>query len=163
MVVTVAAVALSQIAKTLQKLDWKFGEIWQILLIKPATVWQILNTQVHAVWVPKDYGHQQPCYVLPPNSFGGKYNLIQIHRQIIHQSDGISIRNWLKSSPPAFFIWNLKLFFIPADSRAKLDLQLETMVLLFLPLYFTCSDWKRKYNLNLQKLAHIKWTYFWRF
>ena len=25
--------------------------------------------------------------------FGGKYDLIQLHRQIIHQNDGISMRN----------------------------------------------------------------------
>ena len=37
-------------------------------------------------------------------SFGGKYDLIQLHRQIIHQNDGIFIRNLLKPSPPAFSI-----------------------------------------------------------
>ena len=26
-------------------------------------------------------------------SFGGKYDLIHLHRQIIHQNDGISMRN----------------------------------------------------------------------
>ena len=31
--------------------------------------------------------------------FCGNYDLIQLHRQIIHQKDGISIRTWLKSSP----------------------------------------------------------------
>lgn len=36
--------------------------------------------------------------------FGGKYDLIQLHRQIIHQNDGISMRNSLKPSPPAFSI-----------------------------------------------------------
>ena len=30
--------------------------------------------------------------------FGGKYDLIQLHRQIIYQNDAISMRNWLKSS-----------------------------------------------------------------
>ena len=38
------------------------------------------------------------------NFFGGKYDLIQLHRQIIHQNDGISMRNSLKPSPPAFSI-----------------------------------------------------------
>ena len=32
-------------------------------------------------------------YVLLPKMFGGKYDLIQLHRQIIHQNDGISMRN----------------------------------------------------------------------
>ena len=36
--------------------------------------------------------------------FGDKYDLIQLHRQIIHQNDGISMRNSLKPSPPAFSI-----------------------------------------------------------
>ena len=36
--------------------------------------------------------------------FGGKYDLIQLHRQIIRQNDGISMRNSLKPSPPAFSI-----------------------------------------------------------
>ena len=40
--------------------------------------------------------------------FGGKYDLIQLHRQIIHQNAGISMRSWLKSSPTALFIYNLK-------------------------------------------------------
>ena len=34
--------------------------------------------------------------------FGGKYNLIQLHRQIIFLNDGISMKNWLKSWPSAF-------------------------------------------------------------
>ena len=32
------------------------------------------------------------CHVLP-YFFGGKYDLIQLHRQITHQNDGISMRN----------------------------------------------------------------------
>ena len=51
--------------------------------------------------------------------FGGKYDLIQLHRQIIHQNHGISIKdstgaslisitNWLKSSPQVLLIQNLK-------------------------------------------------------
>ena len=161
MVGTVAAVALSQIAKILQKLDWKFSEIWQILL-KPATVWQILNTQVHAVWVPTDYGHQQPRYVLPPNSFSGKYNLIQIHRQIIHQSYRISIRNWLKSSPPAFFIWNLNRFLFQLTAEQNWIYSWKQWCLYSSPYIFLAVTGNGS-NLNLQKLAHIKWTYFWRF
>ena len=35
--------------------------------------------------------------------FGGKYDLIQVYRQIIHKNDVISKRNWLKSSSPAFY------------------------------------------------------------
>ena len=35
------------------------------------------------------------------NFFGGKYDLFQLHRQIIHQNDGISMINWLESSPLA--------------------------------------------------------------
>ena len=31
------------------------------------------------------------------------HDLIQLHRQIMHQNDGLSMKNWLKSSPPAFF------------------------------------------------------------
>ena len=45
------------------------------------------------------------CHGIPPIFFGGKYDLIQLHRQIIHQNDGISMRNWLKSSPPVLFIY----------------------------------------------------------
>ena len=37
--------------------------------------------------------------------FGGKYDLIQLQRQIIHQNDGISMRNSLKPSPPPFSIY----------------------------------------------------------
>ena len=44
----------------------------------------------------------QVAYVLPPIFFGGKYDLIQLHRQFIHQNDRISMRNSLKPSPPAF-------------------------------------------------------------
>ena len=44
------------------------------------------------------------CHGIPTIFFDGKYDLIQLHRQIIHQNDGISMRNWLKSSPPALFI-----------------------------------------------------------
>ena len=41
--------------------------------------------------------------------FGGKYDLIQVYRQIIHKNDVISKRNWLKSSLPAFFtLWTTK-------------------------------------------------------
>ena len=40
--------------------------------------------------------------------FGGKYDLIQLHRQIIHENDGIFMRNWLKSSPPVFFYLRIK-------------------------------------------------------
>ena len=47
-------------------------------------------------------------YVLLPKIFGGKYDLIQLHRQIIHQNDGISMRTSLRPSPPAFSIQNLK-------------------------------------------------------
>ena len=36
--------------------------------------------------------------------FGGKYDLIQLHRQIIHQNDRIFKRNWLIPSPPAISI-----------------------------------------------------------
>ena len=63
--------------------------------------------------------------------FGGKYDLIQLHRQIIRQNDGISMRNSLKPSSPAFSIENLKkttkmtwlhmefvLIYSPADGRA---------------------------------------------
>ena len=37
----------------------------------------------------------QSRYVPPPIYFffGGKYDLIQLHRQIMHQNDGISMRN----------------------------------------------------------------------
>jgi hypothetical protein len=42
----------------------------------------------------------QVAYVLPPIFFGVKYDLIQLHKQFIHQSDGISMRNSLKPSPP---------------------------------------------------------------
>ena len=59
--------------------------------------------------------------------FGGKYDLIQLHRQIVHQNDGIPMRYYLKPLPPAFssqkmmkitwrhmeFVW----IFSPADSR----------------------------------------------
>ena len=61
---------------------------------------------------------------------------------------GYPQRNWLKPSPPAFSIYNLKntmkmtwlhmLFgqlFVPADSQAKSAQKLK-MTLLFLPLYF---------------------------
>ena len=40
--------------------------------------------------------------------FGDKYDLIQLHRQIEGQNDGISMRNSLKSSPTAFSIQKLK-------------------------------------------------------
>ena len=66
--------------------------------------------------------------------FGGKYDLIHLHRQVIHQNDGISMRKLLKPSPPAFSIWNLKktmkmtwlhmefvLIFITGPSQAKLS------------------------------------------
>ena len=48
------------------------------------------------------------CHGIPPIFFGGKYDLIQLHRRIIHQNDGISMRNWLKSSPPAYFYLKFK-------------------------------------------------------
>ena len=34
--------------------------------------------------------------------FSGTYDQIKLHKQIIHQNDGISMRNLLKPSPPAF-------------------------------------------------------------
>ena len=40
--------------------------------------------------------------------FGGKYDLIKLHKQIIHQNDGLSMRNLLKPSPLVFSIQNLK-------------------------------------------------------
>ena len=42
-------------------------------------------------------------YVLQPIFFGGKYDLILVYRQIIHQNYVISKRNWLKSSSPSFY------------------------------------------------------------
>ena len=36
--------------------------------------------------------------------FGGKHDLIPLYRQIMHQNDGMSMRNSLKPSPPAFSI-----------------------------------------------------------
>ena len=63
---------------------------------------------------------------------GGKYDLIQLHRQIIHQNDWIFMKHSLKPFPPAFSIQNLKktmkmtwlhmefvLIFITGPSRAK--------------------------------------------
>ena len=37
---------------------------------------------------------------------GGRNDLIQLYQQIVHQNDGISMRNWLKLSPPAFCIYH---------------------------------------------------------
>ena len=81
--------------------------------------------------------------------FGGNYDLIQLQRQIVHQNDGVSMRNSLKPSPPAFYIQSLKntmkmtwlhmkfvLIFLTDPSPAKLNRmaqqQLLTLALLLL-------------------------------
>ena len=80
------------------------------------------------------------------NFFGGKYDLFQLHRQIIHQNDGISMINWLESSPLAQLrkVTRLHLlfglFFVPADSQlSEISPTVETTVLLFLLLYLSCK------------------------
>ena len=50
------------------------------------------------------YCHQSLLCTATNFCFGGKYDLIQLHRQIIHQNDGKSMRNSWKPSSPAFSI-----------------------------------------------------------
>ena len=74
--------------------------------------------------------------------FCGNYDLIQLHRQIIHQYDGISMRNWLKSSPPVQWKWHDILLFQ-----------------LFGPVLFSAHVYGSSWRRSLADLNHVTASY----
>jgi hypothetical protein len=66
------------------------------------------------------------CHGIHQYFFGGKYNLIQLHRQMIHQNNGIYIHEKLIE------IFNTSTFYLKFKENSKNDVTF---------CYFSCLGW----------------------
>ena len=89
--------------------------------------------------------------------FGGNYDLIQLHKKIIHQNVWNILSKLIEIFTLSIFYSKFKmikmtwlqmlfgLFFVPANGWVKPTQQLEKTLLLFHPLYFSCVQ-PRQFN-----------------